>query len=86
MHEEIWRGTVADAMSHFVSPRGEFVMVVAPADSAAPESRSHSGEEILTVADSLRRDGMSTRALASVVAERLGLSRREVYQALIKRD
>ena len=86
MHEEIWRGTVADATSHFVSPRGEFVMVVAPADSAGPESRSHSGEEILTVADSLRRDGMSTRALASVVAERLGLSRREVYQALIQRE
>ena len=38
------------------------------------------------VADSLRRDGMSTRILALVTAERLGVSRREVYQAIIGRE
>ena len=86
IHEEIWRGTVDEAKSHFVSPRGEFVMVFAPVETAGPSSVSYSDEEILDVADSLRRDGLSTRELALMTAERLGLSRREVYQALIKRE
>ena len=34
LHEEIWRGTVAEAIDHFASPRGEFVIVVAPLDRA----------------------------------------------------
>ena len=86
MHEEIWRGTVTEAKAHFVSPRGEFVIVVAPDETTRPESDTYTDEEILMVADSLRRDGMSTRILALVTAERLGVSRREVYQAIIGRE
>lgn len=86
MHEEVWRGTVTEAESHFVAPRGEFVFVVAPDETASGESKSFSDEEILEVADSLRTEGMATRTLASLTAERLGLNRREVYQALINRE
>src|SRR5512138_2339207 len=28
LHEEIWRGSIAEAMEHFTEPRGEFVLVV----------------------------------------------------------
>lgn len=86
IHEEIWRGTVGESESHFVSPRGEFVIVVAPAETASQESHTYSDVEIAAVADTLRTEGMSTRELASLTAERLGLSRRDVYQALISRE
>lgn len=86
LHEEVWRGTVLEAAKHFVQPRGEFVVVLAP---CPPDEREPvpepSTNEILAVADKLRRDGISTADLASTTAEEMGVSRREVYQALIGR-
>lgn len=48
LHEEIVRGTLADAIAHFQKndPRGEFVVVVAGADDAEPQEED-SGEESL---------------------------------------
>ena len=40
LHEEVWRGTLADAGDHLaaVPPRGEYVLVVAGAPEAPPAS------------------------------------------------
>ena len=86
LHEEVWRGTASEALEHFSSPRGEFVIVVSPRphDSAATKSEV-SAEVILAVADELRGEGTSTRELATAVSERLEIGRREVYQVLIGR-
>ena len=87
LHEEVWRGTVSEAALHFGQPRGEFVVVLAP---CPPEEREHEAEpsvdEILAVADRLRREGMSTGDLASATADEMGIGRREVYQVLIGRE
>ena len=87
LHEEVWRGTVSEAAMHFAQPRGEFVVVLAP---CPPEERERlpepSADEILAMADRLRRDGMSTGELASAAADELGIGRREVYQVLIGRE
>ena len=86
LHEEVWRGTVSEAAMHFAQPRGEFVVVLAP---CPPDERERQAEpsvdEILSVADRLRRDGMSTGEVASATADELGIGRREVYQVLIGR-
>lgn len=31
IHEEVWRGTISEAIAHFKSPRGEFVLLMSPA-------------------------------------------------------
>ena len=83
LHEEIWRGCAGDALEHFASPRGEFVIVIAPLErSRSGEGPVASETEILAVAEELSRSYESRRDLANAVAERTGLPRRRVYQLL----
>jgi 16S rRNA (cytidine1402-2'-O)-methyltransferase len=83
LHEEIWRGTVADAPAHFDSnePMGEFVVVLegaAPADAA-------SADDIDAALDSALASGMSVRDAADAVASALGVAKRVAYQAALAR-
>jgi 16S rRNA (cytidine1402-2'-O)-methyltransferase len=83
LHEEIWRGTVIDASTHFESnePMGEFVLVLegaAPADAA-------SADDIDAALDSALASGMSVRDAADAVASALGVAKRVAYQAALAR-
>lgn len=86
LHEEVWRGTALEALEHFSTPRGEFVVVVSPRlrDEVATKAEV-SVDVILAAAAKLKGEGMSTRELAAAISERLDIGRREVYQALIGR-
>lgn len=87
LHEEVWRGTASEAAGHFAQPRGEFVVVLAPRPPDERDALTETtSEEILAVADTLRRDGMSTGELASATSEEMGVGRRAVYQVLIGRE
>jgi 16S rRNA (cytidine1402-2'-O)-methyltransferase len=83
LHEELWRGTLAEAVDWVVAhePRGEWVLVVAGADTSAPARPSDA-----EVVDALRAqlDGGADRrqAVAGVAAE-LRLPRRDVYQLAV---
>lgn len=77
LHEEVWRGTLAEAVarSDEVTPRGEHVLVLA----GAPEPAEVSDEVIVAALDRLREAGSSTRdAVADVVAA-LGVPKRRVF-------
>ena len=78
LHEEIWRGTLADAVARVEStePRGEYVLVVAGCPDPAPPSES----QIRTALNERLADGLSRRDAAAAVAADLGVSRRAVYQ------
>jgi 16S rRNA (cytidine1402-2'-O)-methyltransferase len=81
LHEEIFRGTVSQAVRHFVEPRGELVLVIE--GKQAEEKQGLSGEvesELL----SLRRSGEPAKVAIAQVARRTGLSRRELYRAWIR--
>ena len=86
MHEEIWRGTAAEALEHFDSPRGEFAIVVAPLErkeTAAPSSLEDDAlARINATAAALTNRYESRRDLVDAVAKKTGLPRRQVYQAL----
>jgi len=75
--EEIWRGTLTDAVAHVaeVEPRGEHVLVLAGAPAqAAPDDAA--------VRDAVARllaDGVSARDAATEVATTLGVPRRRAY-------
>jgi 16S rRNA (cytidine1402-2'-O)-methyltransferase len=77
LHEEVWRGSLAEAAEEFAARevRGEVVVVLAGAAPAPPADDA-------AVVAALRRQvdgGASWRDAASAVAGDLGVSRRQVY-------
>ena len=90
MYEETWRGVASEAVEYFESPRGEFVIVVAPlprsqtnADAVSP---GEADSMIVSAAEELAGSYASRRDLVDAVADRTGLPRRQVYQVLHGRD
>ena len=86
LYEEIWRGVASDAIEHFVAPRGEFVIVVAPIGksqgTAGTMSPVDAEMKILAAAEELEKCHYSRRDMADAVAGITGLPRRQVYQVL----
>jgi 16S rRNA (cytidine1402-2'-O)-methyltransferase len=81
LHEEVWRGTMEEAAAHWASiePRGEFTLVIEGAVAVAPDLDS-----AVELAASRVRAGMSMSEAVKEVAEVTGVSRRELYDAVLK--
>ncbi|MFP5522427.1 16S rRNA (cytidine(1402)-2'-O)-methyltransferase [Peptococcus simiae] len=81
--EEVVKDTPQGLLDHFNEnpPRGEFVLVMAGAPSQAPDP-----EAAVNLARSLTQEGMRTKEAAKIAAEKTGVSKRLVYQALIADD
>ncbi len=77
MHEEVWRGTTAEAVEWLASSstRGEFVLVI---DGAAPPAPVDDDRLRDALAD-LIASGTSRRDAATEVADRFGVSKRRAY-------
>jgi 16S rRNA (cytidine1402-2'-O)-methyltransferase len=78
LHEEFWRGTLAQAHQHFseTAPRGEITVVIAGAPAAGP---AWDEDRVRAVLAAARAAGLSAREAARQVAGESGWSRREVY-------
>lgn len=78
LHEEVWRGSLADAAARAgeTEPRGEHVLVVAGCPNPAPPSEP----QIRAALEERLAEGLSRRDAAAAVAADLGVSRRAVYQ------
>ncbi len=83
LHEEIWVGSVADALTEWNqrSPKGEFTIVIAPG-----ASKPISIEDARVEAAALVAGGMTSSDAARQVARDSGLNRRDIYQALLRQD
>ncbi|MEX0682282.1 MAG: 16S rRNA (cytidine(1402)-2'-O)-methyltransferase [Dehalococcoidia bacterium] len=76
LYEEVFRGSVSEAIEHFTEPRGEFTVVVDGATAALPVIT----DDALRVAiRELRTAGASARDAAAQVAKETGVPRRRVY-------
>ena len=90
MHEEVFRGRISEALSHFAGEvRGEIVLVVEGAGQGGGPESGESAETLQTSAweeqlEALLSDGLSSKEAARVIASRFGLSRRTIYQAALK--
>ena len=81
LHEEVFRGTVNQAITYFARPRGEFTLVI---EGNREQHRPRITEDIETRLKKLRLSGIPAReAIASTAAE-TGLSRRELYRAWLR--
>lgn len=80
LHEEVWRGTLAEAVAREGQPRGEHVVVL----EGAP-STHHVTEEAIeaALADELAVDG-DRRAAVAIVSGALDVPKRRVYDAAIR--
>ncbi len=80
LHEEVWRGTMAEAAEAFADRevQGEVVVVV----GGAPEPEVSHDDADIEAALRLRLEaGDSRRDAAAAVARQLGVSRRRAYEA-----
>lgn len=78
LHEEIWRGTLHDAVKRHASdePRGEYVIVLAGATPPGPPS----DEELRAALRAEIEAGASRKDAASRVSARYGVAKRHVYE------
>lgn len=85
VHEEIFRGSISEALNHFTGEtRGELTVVV---EGAGPGSDLGSQAPCSTWKDELKAlllGGLSSKEAASAVAARFNLSRKAVYQAALE--
>ena len=80
MHEEIFRGSVSDAIDHFTEPRGEFTLVI----EGAPEPPPSSASDAAPILARLKREGVSARDAIAAASEATGAPRRELYALWLK--
>jgi 16S rRNA (cytidine1402-2'-O)-methyltransferase len=85
LHEEIFRGSLSQALQHFTErpPRGEFTLVVA---GSQPGTARWSEEKLEAELEICLKDGVSGSKAAASLAGLSGWSRREIYQILLRKQ
>lgn len=79
LHEQSWVGPVGEALTQFPDPvKGEVTLVVSGRPKPGPDP-----EAALRVARRLVADGMAPSEAARQAAAEAGVSRRQVYEALL---
>ena len=78
MHEEVWRGTLAEGVEHSrtIAPRGEYAIVIAPAVNTEVEVTD---EEIVRELAARTANGLSKRDAIDEVTSAFGVPRKRVY-------
>ena len=83
LHEEVWRGSVGQALAHFeeTPPRGEFTLVI----EGAGEERViwDEGQVMEALADLLAED-VDKKEAVKVVSDLAGWPKREVYKVALR--
>jgi 16S rRNA (cytidine1402-2'-O)-methyltransferase len=81
IHEEVFRGTIREAVEHFQQPRGEFTLVIEGYKGARkPASASELEQELRR----LHQRGITARDAISQLALTTGLSKKELYRAWLE--
>ena len=83
LHEEVFRGTVSEAIGHFTEPRGEFTLVIAGRGTRVKPGLTEAVEKQL---HQMYLSGARAREAIAIVARETGLSRKELYQAWLRLD
>ncbi len=81
IHEEVFRGSISEAVDHFQQPRGEFTLVIeGEKEAEKPVLTSDIEQELCQ----LQNQGITAREAVKQLSLATGLSRRELYQAWLK--
>ena len=77
LYEEVFRGTLSEALDHFEEPRGEFTLVLQGAPVKPTESDA---DAALAELQSLKASGVRAKEAVAMASQEFGLSRREAYR------
>ncbi len=84
IHEEVFRGTAAQALEHFNAPRGEFVLVVAGASEVNQLSQQADPDELHAEIQSfllgLKDSGLRAKDAVAQASAIFGLPKNRVYE------
>ncbi len=88
-HEEIQRTTISSAIAYYEenSPRGEYVLVIEGKSREEKEAEAQAEYENLSIEDHVQRyinQGMDKKEAMKAAAKDRGVSKRDIYQALLK--
>jgi 16S rRNA (cytidine1402-2'-O)-methyltransferase len=78
LHEEVFRGTMSEAVERFQEPRGEFTIVI---DGSRKEPEVALTAEIENEIRALQRQGVPAREAIARLSAITGLPRKELYQS-----
>jgi 16S rRNA (cytidine1402-2'-O)-methyltransferase len=81
LHEEVFRGTVREAIEHFQEPRGEFTIVIEGGKEEATATLTGEIENEIRV---LQQQGVPARDGVARLSAATGLPRKELYQAWLE--
>lgn len=82
IHEEVFRGTISQAIEHFGSPRGEFTLVVEGKQEQIMPRQIH--RDIAAQLRRMRGAGLPAKEAISQLSQQTGLPRKELYRAWLR--
>jgi 16S rRNA (cytidine1402-2'-O)-methyltransferase len=81
LHEEVFRGSITEALAYFSEPRGEFTLVIAGAEpSQRPNDSADAEASVQKEMRRLKKQGAGAQEAISSLSRQYGLSRRRLYQ------
>ncbi len=81
LHEEVFRGTVQEAIDHFAEPRGEITLII----EGKPDEPAEAGaDDVLARLGELRRSGVMAKEATEMLSAETGISRRLLYREWLK--
>ncbi len=83
LHEEVFRGTVGEAIKYFTNPRGEFTLVI---EGKGSKEKPQMTDAIERQLHELYLSGAKAKQAVAAVAGETGLRRKELYQTWLKLD
>lgn len=86
LHEEFIRTTLSEALERYTlnPPKGEFVLVIRGAEEETAEAMSR--DDALAMVRRLRADGTKLKDACKEAAEASGISKNELYQAILAEE
>jgi len=83
LHEEVFRGTVSEAINYFAEPRGEFTLVI---EGRVTKDKPRLTEAIERQLHQIYLTGATAKEAIATVAVETGLPKKELYKAWIRLD
>jgi len=82
LHEEVFRGSISEAIEHFQQPKGEFTIII---EGCKKEAKPVLTAEIESEIQALQSQGIPAKEAVAHLSATTGLPRKELYQAWLAR-
>jgi len=83
IHEEVFRGTISQAIKHFTGPKGEFTLVI---EGKRERDKPQLTEDIEKQLHYMYQSGATAKEAIAKISGETGLARKELYQAWLRLD